>query len=61
MATVPSHLSAVPDTVEHLVTHMASLADTLPASDGVAVFNRLYLSVTRELRRRLTPQLPCVA
>ena len=53
MATVGHRPPDPPETVGHLVAAMRSLAHTLPATDGVAVFNRLYLSVTEEVQRRL--------
>ncbi|MGW8375890.1 DUF5995 family protein [Streptomyces sp. ODS28] len=39
--------------VGEIVGRMAALGAGLPERDGVAVFNRVYLSVTRELERRL--------
>jgi Family of unknown function (DUF5995) len=35
------------------VARMRALRDGLPPADGVAVFNRVYLSVTEEVERRL--------
>lgn len=40
-------------TVAEVVERMEALGADLPPQDGVAVFNRVYLSVTRELARRL--------
>ncbi|HET6634094.1 MAG TPA: DUF5995 family protein [Streptomyces sp.] len=45
--------AAVAARVADVVGRMHALADRLPEDDGVAVFNRMYLSVTEELRRRL--------
>ncbi|HEV7627586.1 MAG TPA: DUF5995 family protein, partial [Streptomyces sp.] len=39
--------------VRDVVRRMRSVGDRLPAGDGIAVFNRVYLSVTEELERRL--------
>jgi hypothetical protein len=39
--------------VEEVVARMRAIGTSLPPDDGVAVFNRVYLSVTEELRRRL--------
>jgi hypothetical protein len=36
-----------------VVLRMRGIGDRLPQGDGVAVFNRVYLSVTLELQRRL--------
>lgn len=40
-------------TVAAVLTRMRELRGELPRRDGVAVFNRVYLSVTEELERRL--------
>lgn len=42
-----------PAGVEQMVARMRALGASLPPGDGVAVFNRVYLSVTEELVRRL--------
>ncbi|WP_267245336.1 DUF5995 family protein [Streptomyces sp. PR69] len=39
--------------VDGVVKRMRALHDSLPATDGVAVFNRVYLSVTEEIGRRI--------
>ncbi|MFF4488277.1 DUF5995 family protein [Streptomyces sp. NPDC001544] len=39
--------------VEAVVSRMRGLDAALPARDGVAVFNRVYLAVTEEVERRL--------
>ncbi|MGA4847657.1 DUF5995 family protein [Streptomyces sp. G5(2025)] len=39
--------------VDGVVARMRALGDDLPPGDGVAVFNRVYLSVTEELGRHL--------
>jgi hypothetical protein len=39
--------------VDAVVSRMRTLAATLPERDGVAVFNRVYLTVTEEVERRL--------
>lgn len=43
-----------PGDVDTVVERMRALDARLPPLDGVAVFNRVYLSVTREVRRRIT-------
>jgi hypothetical protein len=43
---------SVPD-VHRVVARMHALDAALPPHDGVAVFNRVYLSVTEEIARRL--------
>jgi hypothetical protein len=43
----------VPTDVGQVVARMRELAVRWPPGDGVGVFNRVYLSVTREVRRRL--------
>jgi hypothetical protein len=40
-------------TVEQVVARLASLGARLPSGDGVAVFTRMYLAVTREMLDRL--------
>ncbi|MCX3059208.1 DUF5995 family protein [Streptomyces beihaiensis] len=39
--------------VDSVIARMRALAAQLPPRDGVAVFNRVYLSVTREVDRRI--------
>lgn len=39
--------------VDEVLSRMRALETALPARDGVAVFNRVYTSVTREIRRRI--------
>ncbi|WP_327322244.1 DUF5995 family protein [Streptomyces sp. NBC_01210] len=39
--------------VDSVVERMHALRDDWPATDGVAVFNRVYLSVTEEIERRI--------
>ncbi|MFC9327596.1 DUF5995 family protein [Kitasatospora sp. NPDC057015] len=41
-------------TVDQAVDRMRALSDLLPARDGVAVFNRMYLTVTELVREHLT-------
>jgi hypothetical protein len=43
-----------PGGLDDVVERMRGLAAALPAADGVAVFNRVYLSVTEEVTRRVT-------
>ena len=43
--------------MDEVVARMTALGADLPPRDGVAVFNRVYLSVTRELARRLADGL----
>ncbi|WP_129310344.1 DUF5995 family protein [Streptomyces sp. L2] len=40
--------------VDAVVSRMRALDAALPERDGIAVFNRVYLAVTREVGRRLT-------
>ncbi|WNI14614.1 DUF5995 family protein [Actinacidiphila sp. ITFR-21] len=42
-----------PADVGRVLSLMRGLDSALPRTDGVAVFNRVYLSVTEEMRRRL--------
>ncbi|MFH8367142.1 DUF5995 family protein [Streptomyces sp. NPDC018031] len=42
-----------PAAVDRVVARMRGIGAALPARDGVAVFNRVYLEVTEELGRRL--------
>ncbi len=46
-------IPAAGGTMAGAAARMRALSGTLPARDGVAVFNRVYLSVTGELARRL--------
>lgn len=39
--------------VDAIASRMRTLAATLPEWDGIAVFNRVYLTVTEEVERRL--------
>ncbi|MEU9010303.1 DUF5995 family protein [Streptomyces sp. NPDC048479] len=39
--------------VDSVVERMHALRDDWPATDGVAVFNRVYLAVTEEIERRI--------
>src|SRR6476469_1982622 len=39
--------------VDAIASRMRTLAATLPERDGIAVFNRVYLTVTEEVERRL--------
>jgi hypothetical protein len=53
--TMPTHAPRLaPRTVKSVVTRMRALGAALPPGDGVAVFNRVYLSVTEEIGHRLT-------
>ncbi|MFI1181695.1 DUF5995 family protein [Streptomyces sp. NPDC020799] len=49
-----AEVRAAPAGIEGVVARMRRLADTLPPHDGVAVFNRVYLTVTEEIARRLS-------
>ena len=51
--TTDAPAAAPPSCVDDVVARMQAIGAALPADDGVAVFNRVYLSVTEELRRRL--------
>ncbi|MEU3752706.1 DUF5995 family protein [Streptomyces olivoreticuli] len=44
---------AAPAGIEGVVARMRRLAQALPPRDGVAVFNRVYLTVTEEIGRRV--------
>ncbi|MEV6011333.1 DUF5995 family protein [Streptomyces sp. NPDC051976] len=46
-------MTTTPTGVGTVVSRMRALGAALPQGDGVAVFNRVYLSVTEELERRL--------
>lgn len=46
-------MTTTPTDVGTVVSRMRGLGAALPKTDGVAVFNRVYLSVTEELERRL--------
>jgi hypothetical protein len=53
-----------PADVGQVLSRMRGLDSALPHRDGVAVFNRVYLSVTEEVRRRLAAGAfadPCAA
>ncbi|MGW3953775.1 DUF5995 family protein [Streptomyces sp. NPDC004752] len=52
MAQLEQFTTSVP-TVDFVVARMRALDAALPARDGVAVFNRVYLTVTEEVERRL--------
>ncbi|MEN2417830.1 DUF5995 family protein [Streptomyces rimosus] len=47
------HVPAPPTSVAAVLARMRVLEATLPPADGIAVFNRVYLSVTEEIARRL--------
>nr|WP_257232332.1 DUF5995 family protein [Streptomyces sp. Rer75] len=51
--TMPAQRLDAPRTVQSVVARMSALGAALPPEDGVAVFNRVYLSVTEEVGRRL--------
>ncbi|MEU1800927.1 DUF5995 family protein [Streptomyces sp. NPDC019937] len=51
--TMPAQRIETPRTVQSVVARMSALGAALPPEDGVAVFNRVYLSVTAEVGRRL--------
>ncbi|GGS07619.1 MULTISPECIES: DUF5995 family protein [Streptomyces] len=54
MATPLARPTARITPVDAVVARMRALDAALPARDGVAVFNRVYLTVTEEVGRRLT-------
>ncbi|MCL3998378.1 DUF5995 family protein [Streptomyces lavenduligriseus] len=54
MASPLARPAAPPTLVDAVVARMRALDAVLPARDGVAVFNRVYLTVTEEVGRRLT-------
>ncbi|WP_406196130.1 DUF5995 family protein [Kitasatospora sp. NBC_01560] len=41
--------------VDRVIGRLRGIGRRLPPGDGVAVFNRMYLTVTEAVRRRLTP------
>ncbi|MEF3117220.1 DUF5995 family protein [Streptomyces chrestomyceticus] len=51
--TVPPQAPAPPASVAAVLARLRVLEATLPPADGIAVFNRVYLSVTEEIARRL--------
>lgn len=57
MTTVRWAVPGDVDDVDDVVARMRALDASLPPHDGVAVFNRVYLSVTEELRRLITAGL----
>ncbi|MGA4866639.1 DUF5995 family protein [Streptomyces lavendulocolor] len=44
---------AAPSMIGPVVTRMRAFGELWPATDGVAVFNRVYLTVTEEIERRV--------
>ncbi|EPD96599.1 MULTISPECIES: DUF5995 family protein [Streptomyces] len=50
---VPAQRAAMSASVAEVTARMRQIGAALPRQDGVAVFNRVYLSVTGELERRL--------
>jgi hypothetical protein len=50
---VPAQRAVVSAPVAEVTARMRGIGARLPRQDGVAVFNRVYLSVTEELERRL--------
>lgn len=52
-ATVAQIAAGVPGTVEEVVDRLRGIGAGLPHGDGVAVFNRLYLTVTEAVRDHL--------
>ncbi|MBO8187768.1 DUF5995 family protein [Streptomyces spirodelae] len=50
---VPAQRAASSAPIAEVTAQMREIRATLPRQDGVAVFNRVYLSVTEELERRL--------
>ncbi|MFF5473421.1 DUF5995 family protein [Streptomyces achromogenes] len=54
MASPMARPAAPAPSVDAVVARMRALDADLPARDGVAVFNRVYLTVTEEVGRRLT-------
>jgi AcrR family transcriptional regulator len=54
MTSLERERAAHPGTSVHsVVTRLRALRDELPPGDGVAIFTRVYLSVTEEVQRRL--------
>ncbi len=51
--TARTATARTPVTVEEVVDRLREIAAALPLADGVAVFNRLYLTVTEAVRDRL--------
>ncbi|MEW2220122.1 DUF5995 family protein [Streptomyces sp. NPDC006990] len=50
---VPAQRAATAAPIADVTARMREIGAILPRQDGVAVFNRVYLSVTEELERRL--------
>ncbi|GAA2103388.1 DUF5995 family protein [Streptomyces albiaxialis] len=50
---VPAQRAGGPVPIADMAARMRAVGAGLPVGDGVAVFNRVYLSVTEELERRL--------
>ncbi|MBO8199938.1 hypothetical protein JW613_16795 [Streptomyces smyrnaeus] len=50
---VPAQRAVTSAPIAEVTAQMREIGATLPRQDGVAVFNRVYLSVTEELERRL--------
>ncbi|MFC9931104.1 DUF5995 family protein [Streptomyces sp. NPDC127190] len=48
-----TQLEHLPPSVDAVIARMRAIGTALPARDGVAVFNRVYLTVTEEIHRRL--------
>jgi hypothetical protein len=50
---VETDVDTVGTSVDDVLARMRALDATLPPQDGIAVFNRVYLAVTREVDRRI--------
>lgn len=53
MTELEEFAPAAPAAVDAVIARMRSLGAALPERDGVAVFNRVYLTVTEEVDRRI--------
>ncbi|GAA1960294.1 DUF5995 family protein [Kitasatospora viridis] len=50
----PAPLTALPESVDEVIQRMKRIDAELPATDGVACFNRMYLTVTELVAAKLT-------
>ncbi len=53
MAEVPPRVAGAVHGIDGVVRRLRTIAAVLPPADGVAVFNRMYLTVTETVRARL--------
>ncbi|MFC5666842.1 DUF5995 family protein [Kitasatospora misakiensis] len=53
MAKVPPRVTGAGHGIDGVIRRLRTIAAVLPPADGVAVFNRMYLTVTETVRARL--------